>query len=50
MGTSLTIDQAKLIKQFTDSIIIAYDGDDPGMKATLSAINVLEKLNLKQKF
>jgi DNA primase len=47
MGTSLTIDQAKLIKQFTDSIIIAYDGDEPGMKATLSAINVLEKTRLK---
>ncbi|MFA7422437.1 MAG: DNA primase, partial [Acholeplasmataceae bacterium] len=47
MGTSLTIEQAKLIKQFTDSIIIAYDGDDPGMKATLSAINILEKVKLK---
>ncbi|MFA5470491.1 MAG: DNA primase [Acholeplasmataceae bacterium] len=47
MGTSLTIEQAKLIKQFTDSIIIAYDGDDPGMKATLSAIHILEKVKLK---
>ncbi len=47
MGTSLTIEQAKLIKQFTDSIIIAYDGDEPGMKATLSAINILEKVKLK---
>ncbi len=47
MGTSLTIDQAKLIKQFTDSIIIAYDGDNPGMKATLSAIQILEKVKLK---
>lgn len=47
MGTSLTMDQAKLIKQFTDSIIIAYDGDEPGMKATLAAIKVLEKVRLK---
>ena len=47
MGTSLTIEQAKLIKQFTDSIIVAYDGDDPGMKATLSALQILEKVKLK---
>lgn len=47
MGTALTIDQAKLIKQFTDSIIIAYDGDDAGVKATLQAIQILEKVRLK---
>ena len=47
MGTALTFDQVKLIKQFTDSIIIAYDGDDAGVKATLQAIHLLEKVRLK---
>ncbi|BCR35544.1 DNA primase [Mariniplasma anaerobium] len=47
MGTALTIDQAKLIKQFTDSIVVAYDGDQAGQSATLKAIDLLEKVRLK---
>lgn len=47
MGTALTTDQAKLIKQFTDSVIIAYDGDQAGLNATLTAIPILEKARLK---
>lgn len=47
MGTALTIDQAKLIKQFTDSIVVAYDGDTAGQTATLKAIPLLEKVRLK---
>ncbi len=47
MGTALTIDQAKLIKQFTDSIVVAYDGDSAGQTATLKAIPLLEKVRLK---
>lgn len=47
MGTALTIDQAKLMKQFTDSIIVAYDGDQAGLNATLHALPILEKVKLK---
>jgi DNA primase len=47
MGTALTIEQAKLIKQFTDSIVVAYDGDQAGQNATLKSISLLEKVRLK---
>ncbi len=47
MGTALTKEQAKLIKSVTDSIIIAYDGDQAGIKAADHAIPILEKERLK---
>jgi len=47
MGTALTSKQAKLMKDQTDSIIIAYDGDSAGQKATEQAISILEKTGLK---
>jgi len=49
MGTQLTIDQALLIKKYTDNIVICYDGDKPGQEATYKAIKILEnaKLNVK---
>ncbi len=47
MGTALTKDQAKLIKSVSPSIIIAYDGDQAGLKASDHAIPILEKEQLK---
>jgi len=49
MGTQLTIDQALLIKEYTDNVIVCYDGDKPGQEATYKAIKLLEhaKLNVK---
>ena len=47
MGTALTKEQARLIKSMTDSIIIAYDGDQAGLKAADHAIPILEKERLK---
>ncbi len=47
MGTSLTKEQAKLIKSVSQSLIIAYDGDSAGLKAADHAIPVLEKEGLK---
>lgn len=47
MGTALTQNHAKLIKQATDSVIIAYDGDRAGIEASISAIKILERENLK---
>lgn len=41
LGTSLTKEQAKLLNRYADEIIIAYDGDDAGMKATLRALDIL---------
>ncbi|XFA99434.1 DNA primase [Candidatus Izemoplasma sp. B36] len=49
MGTQLTIDQALLIKNYTDNVLIIYDGDHAGRVATFKALKLLEqaKLNVK---
>lgn len=48
-GTSLTIEQIRLIKRFTPNIKIIYDGDPAGIKAALRGLDlVLEQdLNVK---
>ncbi len=48
-GTSLTTDQIRLIKRFTNNITIIYDGDSAGVKASLRGIDlVLEQgMNVK---
>ncbi|WIF87978.1 DNA primase [Acholeplasma laidlawii] len=46
MGTAITSDQAKLIRRITDHVVIAYDGDNPGIKATLHAIPILKRHGL----
>ncbi len=43
MGTNLTSDHVKLLKKLTDKIIIAYDGDKAGKKATLEIGTFLQK-------
>lgn len=40
-GTSLTIEQIKLIKKFTNNIILIYDGDSAGVKASIKAIDLI---------
>ncbi len=40
-GTSLTAEQAKLIKRYTKNVAILYDGDKAGIKAALRAIDLL---------
>jgi DNA primase len=47
MGTALTKEQARLIKQATNAIIIAYDGDSAGLQATDQALPILEREKLK---
>jgi DNA primase len=43
LGTALTPEQACLMKQYADEIIIAYDSDGPGQTATHRAINLLSE-------
>ncbi len=49
MGTSLTQDQARLIKRYTDTVLISYDGDGAGQKANLRGLDILkgEGINVK---
>lgn len=48
-GTSLTKEQIDLIKRFTQNVLIIYDGDKAGIKASLRGIDmILEKdLNVR---
>ncbi|OFX57150.1 MAG: DNA primase [Bacteroidetes bacterium GWA2_30_7] len=48
-GTSLTVEQVRLIKRFTDNITIIYDGDKAGINAALRGIDIIieEGLNVK---
>lgn len=47
LGTSLTPEQARLISRYTGEVVIAYDGDAAGQKASQRAIEILGKLDLK---
>jgi DNA primase len=48
-GTSLTVDQIKLIGRFSENITVLYDGDPAGIKASLRGIDLIleEGLNVK---
>ena len=41
LGTALTPEQARLLRQYADEVVISYDSDDAGQKATARAINLL---------
>ena len=42
LGTALTVEQAKLLSKYTKNVLICYDGDNAGIKATGKAFNVLK--------
>ncbi len=48
-GTSLTQEQVRLVKRFTQNITILYDGDPAGLKASIRGIDLVleEGMNVK---
>ena len=46
LGTSLTHDQAKLIKRYCKNIYICYDGDSAGQSATSRAIEIFKEQDI----
>ena len=46
-GTSLTIEQIKLIGRFTQHITVLYDGDSAGIKAALRGMDLILEEGLK---
>ncbi|MBQ6243561.1 MAG: DNA primase [Bacteroidales bacterium] len=48
-GTSLTVEQVRLIKKFTENITIMYDGDSAGIHAALRGIPMIlaEGMNVR---
>ena len=49
MGTSLTQEQARLIKRYSDNVFISYDGDGAGQKANLRGLEILKDNGLNVK-
>ena len=49
MGTSLTKEQARLVKRYSSNVLISYDGDFAGQKADLRGLEILkdEQLNVR---
>lgn len=46
MGTAVTENQANLIKRMAKEVILCFDGDEAGAKATFSCSEELSKLNV----
>ena len=49
LGTALTQEQARLMSQYAEEIIIAYDSDGAGQNATHKAINLLSEVGVRTK-
>lgn len=49
LGTSLTNDQAKIIKRYTNEVYICYDGDFAGINATQRAIDIFLSVGISPK-
>lgn len=41
LGTAITPEQARLMRQYCEQVVISYDSDVAGQKATMKAINLL---------
>lgn len=48
-GTSLTREQIRLIKRFSQQVTVLYDGDDAGIKASIRGIDMLLEEGLQVK-
>jgi len=46
LGTALTPEQALLMKRYADEVVICYDADEAGQKATAKAIDILRNAGL----
>lgn len=49
LGTALTPGHARLMKRYTDNVLITYDSDEAGVKAALRAIPILKDAGLSTK-
>ena len=49
LGTALTQEQARLIAKYADTVVLCYDSDNAGKKATERAIGILGEIGLEIK-
>jgi len=43
LGTALTAEQTRLLTQYTEKVVVVFDPDEAGRKATLRALSLLER-------
>ena len=48
-GTALTADQARLIRRFSENVLVLFDGDAAGLKAALRGVDILLENGLNVK-
>lgn len=46
-GTEVDDGQVKLLKRYTDHVVIAYDGDEPGLKKAMKHVDLFLKADFK---
>ncbi|MBQ2719258.1 MAG: DNA primase, partial [Clostridia bacterium] len=46
LGTAITPEQARLVSHYTKSVVLSYDSDEAGQKATSRALSLLEQVGL----
>lgn len=49
MGTAITKEHANLLMKLSKNIVLCFDGDKAGEKATISALDALEKIGMTPK-
>lgn len=49
LGTAITPEQARLMHQYCEQVVISYDSDGAGQKATMKAINLLAEAGIEAK-
>lgn len=49
LGTSLTSEQAKLLRRYVKNVVVAYDADTAGISATLRGMDILKNAGLNVK-
>ena len=47
LGTALTQEQARLMKRYTDEVVLSYDSDEAGQKATRRAMQIFADSGIK---
>ncbi|MDD4315575.1 MAG: DNA primase [Clostridia bacterium] len=49
MGTSLTLDQCRMLKRYVDLVFVCFDGDSAGQAATMRSLELLKSSGLEVK-
>ncbi len=49
LGTSLTLEQLKILSRFCEEVVLLFDADSAGMKAAMRSLEISAELNIRLK-